>query len=417
MNSKIGKMITFYLSIFTFIMGGTLYSSTSFCAEEVVAGVVLPLSGPIAPMGRTYKRGLDFAAKEVNGGGGIKSLNGAKIKLIYADSRGDPKIGMSEAERFILTNNASVILGAYQSSVTITSSQVAEKYKVPYLTLSAVADAITERGFKYIFRTQYKADWMARDIVKFFSELAKQTGKPIKTLGLVYEDTDFGQATAKGWKKYAKEYGFEVILDEPYPHGTTDVTPIIIKFKNANPDVVFNVSYISDIILIVKSMAENKWTPKGFYAAGGVENDPEFVRTCVDLAEFHFNMVGYCPDILLAKPWARTTAEGFEKEFGVGLTYEAIDSYCNFYILVNALERAGSTDREKIREALAKTNITKGKALLFPFEKIEFGPDGQNPHVRSPVEQWQNHKLRIIYPPQLVAPGVKIVWPAPERYK
>jgi branched-chain amino acid transport system substrate-binding protein len=414
MNHRVIQKIIYYLSIVVFISGGTWYISPSaYAVDEVTVGVLLPLSGPVAPIGRTCKRGLDFAAKEVNGEGGIKSLKGAKVKLVYADTRGDPKIGMSEAERLILKDNASVILGSYQSSVTLTSTQVAERNKVPYLTLIAVADPITERGFKYVFRINETTDLLSRDIIKFFAEMGKQTGKPVKTLGLLYENTDFGQSSAKNWKKYAAEYGFQIILDESYPHGTTDISPVIIKFKNANPDAVLNVSYVSDIILIVKAIAENKWAPKVFYASGGVENEPEFVRSVIDLAEYHFNMIPYSPDLLLIKPWAKPIAEGFEKEYGVGLSAESVFAYTNFYVLVDALERAGSTDREKIREAFVKTNITKGKALLLPYNKIEFGPNGQNPHVRLLVSQWQNRKLRIVYPPDVTPPGIKAIWPAP----
>jgi branched-chain amino acid transport system substrate-binding protein len=414
MNYRITKKITFYLFSVVFVAVGVLYSSPSvYAVEEVTVGVLLPLSGPIAPIGRTCKQALDYSAKEVNGEGGIKSLGGAKIKLVYTDSRGDPKIGMSEAERLILKENASVLLGSYQSSVTMTSSQVAERNKVPYLTLIAVADPITERGFKYVFRANDKASWLAEGIMKSFSEIGKQTGKLVRTVGLLYENTDFGQSSAKAWKQYAKKYDFQVVLDEPYPHGTTDITPTIIKFKNADPDAVLTVSYVSDIILIVKALAENQWRPKAFYVAGGVENEPEFVRSMVDLAEYHFNLLSYNDDILVAKPWARTFVEGFKKEYGAPPTNEQVLAYSDFYVLVDVLERAGSTDREKIREAFVKTNITQGKALILPYERIEFGPDGQNPHTRVLVCQWQKRKLRVVYPRNFVAPGVKLIWPTP----
>ena len=414
MNCQITKRISLYLFLIGFIAVGILYSSPFvYAVEEVTVGVLLPLSGPVAPIGRSARQGLDFAVREVNEGGGIKSLGGAKIKLIYADTRGDPKIGMSEAERLILKDKASVLLGSYQSSVTMTSTQVAEKHKIPYLTLIAVADDITGRGFKYVFRANEKASSPAELSIKFFVEIGKQTGKPVKTLGLLYENTEYGQSSAKAWKQYAKEYGFQIVLDEPYPHGITDVTPIILKFKNSNPDVVLNVSYVSDIILIVKALAENKWRPKAFYAAGGVENEPQFVQSAGELAEYHFNIFPYSPDLFLAKPWVRTVDENFKKEYGVPLSNEPVFAYVDIFILADVLERAGSTDPEKIREAFAKTNITEGKALMLPFKKIEFGPDGQNPHARSLVCQWQNRKIRIVYPPEFVAPGVKAIWPTP----
>lgn len=248
---------------------------------------------------------------------------------------------------------------------------------------------------------------------QLFSEMGKQTGKPVKTLGLLYENTEYGQSSAKAWKQAAKEQGYQVILDEPYPHGITDVTPIILKFKNANPDAILNVSYVSDIILIVKALAESRWSPKVFYAAGGVENEPEFVRSVGELAEYHINVFPYSPDIFLVKPWVRAVDENFRKEYGVQLTMEPVFAYADIFILADVLERARSTDPEKIREAFAKTNITEGKALILPYKKIVFGSDGQNPQPGSYVCQWQNRKIRIVYPPEFVAPGVKAIWPAP----
>ena len=414
MRYQLVKKLVSGLSLLLFVAAGLLYTSPpAYAVEEVTVGVLLPLSGPVAPIGRTSRRGLDLAVKEVNDGGGIKSLGGAKIKLIYADSRGDPKIGMSEAERLILQDKASVLLGAYQSSVTMTSTQVAERNKVPYLTLIAVANPITERGFKYVFRPNEKASWPAKFFIDFLSEMGKQTGKPVKTLGLLYENTDFGQSSAEAWKQIGKEQGYQVILDEPYPAGITDVTPMILKFKNANPDAVLNVSYVSDIILIVKGLAANRWRPKVFYAAGGVENEPEFVKSVVELAEYHYNVFPYSPDIFLTKPWIRTVAEKFQKEYGVQMSMEAVYAYSNIYVLADVLERAKSTDREKIREAFTKTNITQGKALILPYKKIEFGADGQNPHATSLVCQWQKGKIRIVYPPEFAAPGVKPIYPAP----
>jgi len=133
----------------------------------------------------------------------------------------------------------------------------------------------------------------------------------------------------------------------------------------------------------------------------------------VGLAEYHFNLLSYAPDLILVKPYGRTFSEGFEKEYGVGVSVESLYSYNNLYVLVDVLERAGSTDREKIRETFTKTNITQGKALPFSYKKIEFGPDGQNPHVGNVVCQWQKGKLRVVYPSDVAPPDVKLIWPAP----
>jgi len=400
-----------------------VFQPVANAVDEVKIGAIFPLSGSVAPIGRSIKQALDLAVKEVNREGGIKSLGGAKVKLIYADSRGDAKIGLSEAERIILQDKVSAILGSYQSGVTMTSTQIAEKYKVPFLATISTSDQITARGFKYVFRANENATMAAEGMLSFLDGMGKSTGKPVKTLGFLYENTEWGQSISKAWHKVSKVYGFQVILDEPYPSTTTDITPTILKFKQQNPDAVANASYISDMILIVKTMAEQKWMPKAFISGGGGELEPDFIKAVGNLADDYLTYLPFPVDILLSPKyaWAKPMAEEFKKDYGVEISGDNGEAYAIFWILLDAIERAGSTDTEKIREALAKTNITEEsaktnkmhlRALLLPYERITFGPDGQNPHVRIPICQFQNKDIRTVYPPDIVAPGIKPVWPA-----
>jgi branched-chain amino acid transport system substrate-binding protein len=423
MERRIKKSLTYVIFATILMISFLILQPVANAVEEVKIGAIFALSGSVAPIGRSVKQALDLAVKELNREGGIKSLGGAKVKMVYADSRGDAKIGLSEAERLILQDKVAAIVGAHQSSVTMTSTQVAEKYKVPYLATIAVSDQITARGFKYVFRANENATMAAKELLAFLDRMGKSTGKPIKTLGFLYENTEWGQNSAKAWHKYAKDYGFQVILDEPYPSTTTDITPVILKFKQQNPDAVVNASYISDIILIVKTMAEQKWVPKAFISGGGGELEPDFIKAVGNLADDNYTYLPFPPDILLSPnfAWAKPMAEEFKKDYGVEISGDAGEAYGIFWVLVDALQRAGSADRDKIRDALAKTNITeesaKGnlfhrRALLLPYKQIAFGPDGQNPHVRIPICQFQDKVIRTVYPPEIVAPGIKPVWPA-----
>jgi len=400
-----------------------VFQPVAYAVDEIKIGAIFALSGSVAPIGQSVKQALELAVKEVNREGGIKSLGGAKIKLVFADSRGDAKIGLSEAERLILQDKVVAIVGAHQSSVTMTSTQVAEKYKVPYLATIAVSDQITARGFKYVFRANENATMAAKELLAFLDGMGKNTGKPIKTLGFLYENTEWGQNSAKAWHNYSKQYGFKVVLDEPYPSTTTDISPVILKFKKENPDAVVNASYISDMILIVKTMSEQKWMPKAFISGGGGELEPDFINAVGNLADDNFTYLPFPPDILLSQKfaWAKPMAEEFKKDYNVEISGNSGEAYGIFWILLDAIQRAGSTDGEKIREALAKTNITEEsaktnkmhlRALLLPYKRIAFGPDGQNPYVRIPICQFQNKDIRTVYPADIVAPGIKPVWPA-----
>ena len=124
------KILVFFGVFFLTLTFGFVSLGTVDAAEEVVIGNILPLSGSAAPIGMVGRQIRELAIEEINGSGGIKSLGGAKIKMIYADSRGDPKIAISEAERLINVNKVNLITGAYQSAVSFPSTEVAERYKV-----------------------------------------------------------------------------------------------------------------------------------------------------------------------------------------------------------------------------------------------------------------------------------------------
>jgi len=408
-QKSIGLFIMAMVAAFCFFCTPSIL----LAANVVKIGVILPLSGPVAPIGKTAKSGLDYGVKEINDSGGIKTLNGAKLKLIYADSTGKPEVGLSEAERLILKEKVSVLMGAYQSSVTYTSTEAAERYKVPYLVIISVMDKITERGFKYVFRPTQKASHQSAAMVDFLYDIGQKTGKKAKSVALVYENTGWGQASAKTWKKYCVKYGFNIVLDESYPHAATDLTPILIKLKRAKPDAVLNVSYISDMILLVKTAADLRFNCMGWISGGGGELDPKFIPAVGDLANYYFTVTPWQFDLVLAKPWIKEVNEGFKAMTGTELTTVSAMTYSNIYTLKDALERAASSEPQKIRDALASTNITSGKAMILPFERIKFDKTGQNPYQRMVVSQFLDKKIRVVFPAEFTAPGIKVVWPMP----
>lgn len=185
------------ISALAAIMLGTVPSSTAIAADDVKIGILLPLSGPIAPIGQNNRRGHALAVDEINAAGGIKSLGGAKLVMVDGDTQGNPKVGIQETEKLI-TQRVSAILGAYQSNVTFPTTQIAEKSGVPYIDPVAIADSITEgRNFKFTFKVAPKASWYARDQLKFIKWVWPAAGS---------EDTELG-----------------VLMGPEVDHGTTEV--------------------------------------------------------------------------------------------------------------------------------------------------------------------------------------------------
>ena len=395
-----------------FFFGVSMPTFTS-AAETVKIGVILPLSGPVAPIGKTCRQGMDYAIKEINEAGGIKSMNGAKMELIYADSTGKPEVGLSEAERLILHEKVSALMGCYQSSVTYTSTGAAERYKTPFLVVISVMPKITERGLKYVFRPTQMATEQAGAMVKFLYDMGVVTGKKVSKVALLYENTDYGQACATIWKAACKKYEFEIALDESYPHASTDLTPVVIKLKRAKPDAVLNAAYISDMILLIKGLADMQFDCMAWVCSGGGELDPKFIPAVGNLANYIFTVTPWQYDLVLAKPWIKKVNEGFKAMTGVDLTTVSAMTYSDIYVLKEALEKAGSSARQKIRDALAGIDITSGGAMILPFERIKFDQSGQNPYQRMIVSQFLNKKIRVVFPEELAAPGVKAVWPMP----
>jgi len=399
------------LCVITFFLGQVVKAET---VKEVKIGNVLPLSGDIAPIGQVGKMAREMAVEEINAAGGIKSLGGAKLKMLYADSRGDPKIGATETEKLIVRDNVVVVTGCYQSTVTYAATAVAERYKVPFLVPVSVMDKITERGFKYTFRLAAKASWWARDQIRFIDAMGKKTGKKAKTLALIYENTDWGQSTAEGWRELAPKYGLKVVLDEPYPHAAPDLTPVVIKLKNSGADVALFVSYAADAILLTNTIAEMKVNCMAFIGSAGGHADPTYLKNTGENAHYWFDVAEWESDI---DPQSQEIAKKFYERYELHMPAEAVDVYAAMYVLANALERAASTDPEKIRDALAKTYITTGPAMVVPYEVIEFDESGQNPHASLVIVQIREVGGKLervsVWPAAAAREGYEPIWPIP----
>jgi branched-chain amino acid transport system substrate-binding protein len=378
---------------------------------EVKIGNLLPLSGGLANDGAQVRRGFDLALEEINAAGGIKALHGAKIRLIYGDTRGEPTVGMSEIEKLITQEKVSLIIGAHQSNVTLPGTAVAEKYKVPYYVPNATSDKITEQGYKYTFRSNVKANWGAKDEIKFLVDVGKQKNDPVKTLGIIYEDTEGGQTFAAGVRDEAKKAGLPITFDEAYPHGGADVTPVITKVKQAAPDAVLFNSYVQDAILLAKTVDEMRFNAKAMVGWGGYA-DPAFIKGAGKTANFWFNVGNWEKDMNL--PAARALADKFQKKYGVPLSAHAATGYSALYVAKQALEDAASADPQKIRDAFAKIEVKAGPAMVMPFQKFTFDENGQNPFARYIVSQIVNGEYRTVWPNDITPPENKIAWPMPK---
>ncbi|MEW5722611.1 MAG: ABC transporter substrate-binding protein [Thermodesulfobacteriota bacterium] len=374
--TKLLGMVVCLLALTALVL--TLGGQPPVQAQEnvVKVGNIEPLSGPSASVGQQGKAARDMAVEQINAAGGIKSLGGAKLVMLYADSESKPEKAVAEAERLINTEKVHVLTGCWNSAVTYPTSAVAERYGIPFIVPVSVADKITEQGFKTVFRIAAKDSWWTRDQFAFLKDMMAEFKVEVKKVAFVYENGDWGKGMASGWKKNAEAMGLEIVLDEPYPSTATDLAPVVQKIKRSEPDVLFLTSNAADAILLTNTLAEYKVKLKAMIASGGGHADPSFLKAAGQNAKYIFDIVEWETDV--NKPGAKETNDKFKAKYGYNLAGESVDAYLAMYVLADALERAGSLDPAKIIEALAATNYREGPGMIVGYDAVEFDKDGQN---------------------------------------
>jgi branched-chain amino acid transport system substrate-binding protein len=403
------RSLTLVVSLFTAFLVLLGLGSYSFAqkVEEVKIGIIEPLSGPMALIGDKELKAFQFAIKRINEAGGIKSLGGAKFVPLVGDSEGKPEVGMTQAERLI--NGGAVLLsGANQSAVVFSATQVAEKFRTPFVVSTGVADPITERGFKYTFRVMGTASMLSKQLFAFLKEIGRTTGKPVKTIGLMYEDTLFGQSMSKTHKNVVGTYGYEVVADIAYPSRTSDVTAQVSKLVSAKPDFIILTSYLSDAILITRTLYEMNATPIGFLGTGGYDQ-PDYIRETGKLSENFLSNAIWSHTVKI--PGVAEINTEFKKLYGFDITGFGGVCYTTAYVMKDVLERAASIDKEKIRKALVETDMkTKEKGNILHYG-VKFDEKGQNIHACELLNQIQGSQFLPVWPSDSAL--AKPIWPYP----
>lgn len=392
--------------------GSSTASGGSGKASEIKIGAILPLSGGAAPLGEMSKRAMELAAEEINAKGGIKAMDGAKLKLVFADSQGKPQVGVSEAERLISQENVAMLTGSYQSGITLPASEVAERYKKIWFASVPSEETITTRGFKYVFRLADTTPMRVSAQLKFLEDMKKQFGTEIKTAALVYENTSYGQGSAVVWKKLLPQAGLQIVLDEAYDKSAADLTPVVSKVKAANPDVVFMTSYVADATLLANGFKQQQVRPKAFVGTSGGFADPEFIKNAGESALGFFDIAAWETDV--NRPFSKETDKKFFDKYGVHMNGEAVKEYVGIYVMADALERAKSLNSEKLREAFASTNMVEGPSQMYT-KTVHFDQSGTLPDPSLVMVQFQKVNGKVervtVWPKEDARQGAELIFP------
>ena len=360
--------------------------------KEIPIGHIHPLSGFLAFDGQELANGLKLAVDEINAAGGIKSMGGAKLKVLTGDSEGKPQVAIREVER-LYKAGAVALTGCYQSSVTLVATQIAEKFKVPFVVSVAVDDKVTDRGFNYTFRVQPNARQMSRDTVEYLAEIIKASNSGAKTIAYLHDDTAFGTSLSGHVIDFAPEYGLEVVLDVPYSPKSADVTTEVAKIKAAGADIVMDTGYFGDGVRVYKTMHDVRLQCQGIVGCGnGAFSHPKFIEELGGITE-HVLDGNY-----RANPLSKLTQQAlahYKEVYGRDMGASTVFAYIAPYVIADALERAGTTDRAALRDALAATNITEH---ILPQGPIVFDENGQNKNASAAMMQILDGEIKVVWP-------------------
>ncbi len=368
-------------------------------SAEVRVGLLIPATGDLADAGGAILNGATLAMEEINSGGGIASLKGAKLRLVLGDTKGVPEVGANEALRLIREDKVALLVGGYQSSTTLMMTAVAEGGKTPFVVSTAIADVISERGFRYTFRLCPKATTYGRDQVQFLLDLGRRTGRPIRRAALVHESTGFGTAVALAQKRAAKEMGLQVVAERSYPAQHPEYAEAAVRAVLAlKPDAILTASYLEDVVAVRRAMAQVGATLPLVDAGGGMASI-KYKERLGSQAEGSFTLSEYSE----LAPGRGALGKRYRARFGVGITGDGAYAYESLMVIRDALERAKSADREALRDALAATDMNPGPGMVLPAKRLRFGPDGQSYDAQLLVLQLQSGAWVPVWPPEFAA--------------
>jgi branched-chain amino acid transport system substrate-binding protein len=383
---------------------GTIVAPSILRAQggSVKIGFLQPVSGALAYSGVQGRLGASIAVEEINAAGGIKEVG--KIEPVLGDAQSTPDGGNAEVEK-MNSAGVSAIVGGYASNICLATTQTAARYDLPYLVDVGVTDAIVTRGLKNTFRFGPGFGVIAKTALANLVAINEKAGKPAKTVMIVHEDSAFGSGLAKLLNAQLPTQGFEVLETIAHPTPTRDFNNVVLKIQAANPDIVIPANYYNEYVLLARTMQQQKVRPKAaiYSILGGAASSYKFVKEFPDAAQY----------IMDCNHWfdpRNAKAQALKKKVegqGQFFTYEVYLNYSATLLLADAIERAKSSDRAKIIEALASSTFA---GHVMPYGPTKF-VDGQNQGATPANTQVVGNDIQVILPEAFAS--AKPVYPMP----
>jgi branched-chain amino acid transport system substrate-binding protein len=357
--------------------------------KTVKVGILHPVTGALAFSGQQCREGALMAVEDINKAG-IKSLGGAKMEVLLGDAQSNPQAGTAEIEKM---NEAGVsaVVGAFASAICLATTQAAAKYNLPHVVDVGVADQIVERGLKNTFRFGPGYKTCASVAVNNLHVLNTVAGRPAKTVMIVHEESLFGTGTANLLARELPGLGFEVKEIIKHANPTRDFNNIVLRIKAVNPDILIPANYYNEYALLVRTLQQQKITPKAIYSVlGGAASSYKFLKEFPDAADGIID----CNHWFNPKDKRAAALRKRVEAKGLFFTYEVFNTYTAVMLLADAIERAKSGDRAALTDALAKSTFADH---FMPYGTTKF-ENGQNLGAQPLMTQVSKGDIRVIVP-------------------
>lgn len=379
--------------------------------EEIVLGSAISLTGKYSTNGIHAKNGYEFAIKKIKEAGGVKVGDKCyNFKVLYYDDESKGDRGATLAERLISQDKVQYMLGPYSSGLTKAIAPITENYKIPMVEAEGASRSLFNKGYKYLFAVLSTSEQYLASAIALAAEVAKKNGKKASDVkvAVAVENDPFSLDVRAGVLDDAKKYDMKLVIDEKLPRDLADMSAILTKVKLLKPDVLIVSGHSKGAVTAVRQIGDMRI------------NVPMVAVTHCEAADVTGKFGKSANGILCSTQWAETlsykdsifgSAADYEKEFKMAyaqyaekkVPYQAAQASAAVYVFKDAFERAGSLDKEKVRDALAATD------LATFYGQIKFSEAGNNVAKPMVLRQIQDGKYNVVAPSEFASHELE--WP------
>jgi branched-chain amino acid transport system substrate-binding protein len=391
------------------VLAGGAAAAATFAAPAILraqgaplkVGVLLPRSGYQAGIGQDCQRGANIAPAI------LKSMGLPELSLMNADTETNVETARARAEQLI-GEGAQLLTGAFDSGQSTAIAQVAEQKGIPYVINIAAAPAITEQGYKFVFRNFPTAAMILGDAFANQKEIFAVTGAAPKTVVFMHVNDTFGTAMAKGIGAVMPKFDmpYKVVEEIAYDPAARDLSVEVAKAKATGAEALLVVSRLNDAMLLTRELVKQRWTPEAILSMGPGWYEDQYIKTLGKLADGPISFVPwYDPHKRLTPILEAALAKA---DPGVNLNTNHVFTFEALLVAADAYKRAGSADPKALADAIRTTNITDNVSI---GPGIQFDAKGQNEKVKDGGIQNRGGKLVTLAPQE--AANAKPEWPLP----